>query len=137
MLSEALRKRLYFNPDVVSGFTSLFAVLQGGYGLALVRTDLPGKGILLGRTRLLSLRHSLPQRYDTHQPSRYARTALMSHTRTTFPHKSSYNFPFSSHLRLLARRSLHTLDSKKTRISYRCRVCAFDVILRLTQEGEK
>ena len=52
MLSEALRKRLYFNSDVVSSFTSLFAVLQVGYGLALVRTNLPGKGILLGRTRL-------------------------------------------------------------------------------------
>ena len=51
----------------------------------------------------IDLYHSLPFvaealtppaiRY-THQPSPYARTALMSHTHTTFPHKSSYNFPF-------------------------------------------
>ena len=30
----------------------------------------------------------------THQPSPNARTTLMSHTHTTFPHKSSYNFLF-------------------------------------------
>ena len=65
------------------------------------------------KASLLSLRHSLPQRYDTHTnplhthaPPSWAIPIQLSPTnpRTTFP--------FWSHLRLLSRRSLHTLDNQ-------------------------
>ena len=69
----------------------------------------------------------------THQPSPYARTALISHTHTTFPHKSPYNFSFSSHLRLLSRRSLHMLDKQvDTKLIPLAWVCVFDISFSLT-----